>query len=732
MRPTLLASIGMTTLLAACGSDPPTATPVDAGTDVPAVDVPAVDVQTADVQTRDVPRVSADVAPPTECNDVEIEELSALGELEGEVTRYTGNNREARNSATAGIQVPAAFAAQCNYRTTYQRVFRYVMRRAGSLRISTANAGTATTFDSTLVAVAMRTCVAAPRDLFCNDDDPTATAASRNRFASRLGTAVFPAGATVLIGVGGLAVTTPVAGRSALGIFELSVEEVPAVAEGGRCDRRLLVGACGAGLNCVGASPGAAEGTCRREGSIPGAACVNEGCAAGLTCDATTGTCFRTVAVDMPCEATAGAWNRCNPDASCVAQPGGVGLCRARGTVANSACTPANSCTGEGLGCDPSTATCRVTVARDGDCNLTDSLCPTGQICHFVHGAQSVGRCANAASLPGMTCAGTCTAGLTCNTGVSPARCFGAAVAAGEVCTAFVPCATGNVCFLTDPTDRTRGRCYADGASGGRCRSTGAPCNTGLACTSATPASGRCVRVATTGESCELYPAGVTCGTGTVCARTEGSALVGTCVAEGTAAGAACRTTGTRCDGMLRCSTATGAGVCQGDGAMGACDPRTLALGCATGQVCHATGFNTGRCAMTVAEAEPNDRVGLAQSLSAASTSVRLTLGSGDVDCVSVEAIEGGRLVARAVGVNGTCPSSTLTLDLFDPGGRLLTTVNANGAGNCPIIDGTLPDSPAFSVARGLRAGRYVVCERSATSVDVGENVLDVDVTAAP
>ena len=219
MRPTFLASIGLTTLLAACGSDPPPATPVDAGTDVPVtVDVPGVDVQTVDVLARDVPRVSADVAPPTECNDVEIEELTALGELEGEVTRYTGNNREARNSATVGIQVPASFAAQCNYRSTYQRVFRYVMRRAGSLRISTANAGTSATFDSTLVAVAMRTCVAAPRDLFCNDDDPTATAASRNRFASRLGTAAFPAGATVLIGVGGLAITTPVAGRSALGL----------------------------------------------------------------------------------------------------------------------------------------------------------------------------------------------------------------------------------------------------------------------------------------------------------------------------------------------------------------------------------------------------------------------------------------------------------------------------------------------------------------------------------
>lgn len=732
MRPKILPALVLASLVTACGSDPQPASPVDAGLDVPGADVSSVDAPAE--AGRDVSRASPDVAPPDECNDVDIEDLSALGELEGQVTRYTGNNREARNSATVGIQVPTPFAAQCNYRTTYQRVFRYVMRRAGSLRISTANAGTSTTFDTTLVAVAMRVCVPAPRELFCNDDDPTATAASRNRFASRLGTAVLPEGATVLIGVGGLAMTTPVAGRSSLGTFELSVEELPALADGARCDRRQLTGACGAGSDCVGAAPSSADGTCRRQGTAAGTACVSESCEGGLTCDTAAGICYRPQPAGMPCEAGAAAWNRCAPDATCVTQPGAVGVCRARGTVANAACGAGNRCTGTGLACDPATSTCRVSVARDGECNLTDALCPTGQICHFAHGAQSVGRCADAASLPGMTCssANTCVNGLTCNTGVSPTRCLGAAAAAGEVCTAFVPCATGSVCFLTDPTDRTRGRCFADGVDGGRCRTTGAPCGTGLSCTNTTtPASGRCVRVATTGETCELYPGGVICATGTACARGEGSATAGTCVAEGTAAGAACRTTGTRCDGSLRCTTATGAGVCQSEGAAGACDPRTLALGCATGRVCRATGFNTGRCAETVAEVEPNDRVSLAQSL-AGSSSVAGTLGSGDVDCVAVTATANDRIVARAANAAGLCPSTTLTLDLFDPDGRLLTTVTNNGIGGCPIIDGTLPDSLAFSVARGLRAGRYTVCARSGSSANVGETVLDVDLSPAP
>jgi hypothetical protein len=202
--------------------------------------------------------------------------------------------------------------------------------------------------------------------------------------------------------------------------------------------------------------------------------------------------------------------------------------------------------------------------------------------------------------------------------------------------------------------------------------------------------------------------------------------------ADGSAPGAACRAAAPRCDGTLRCSAAAGAGVCQADGEAGACDPRTLALGCAAGQVCHATGFNTGRCATPTAEVEPNDRVSLSQSLAGPSASVRGSLPSGDLDCVSVEVTAGSRLVARAAGANGLCPNTALTLDLFDPAGRLLGTANANGAFGCPLLDGTLADSPAFSVARDLAAGRYTVCQRSANNSDVGETVLDVEVVPAP
>ena len=84
----------------------------------------------------------------------------------------------------------------------------------------------AATFDTTLSVLAMRACVANPRDFFCNNDDPTATAASRNRFASRLATAALPAGAVVHIAVGGLASTAALPGRVVQGAFELTVEEV--------------------------------------------------------------------------------------------------------------------------------------------------------------------------------------------------------------------------------------------------------------------------------------------------------------------------------------------------------------------------------------------------------------------------------------------------------------------------------------------------------------------------
>ncbi|TAK26631.1 MAG: hypothetical protein EPO40_20005 [Myxococcaceae bacterium] len=730
MRYPLLAPLVAAALLG-CGTDPQPASPLDAGLDAGAMDVPPADVPAVDVQ-----RSSPDVPLPTECNDVEIEDLVELGTLDGEVTRLTGDNRGLRNSNTLGLQPPAAFNSQCGFRTTYQRVFRYVMRRAGSLRVSTANPGTAATLDTTLSVLAMRACVANPRDFFCNNDDPTATAASRNRFASRVATAALPAGAVVHIAVGGLASTTALPGRVVQGAFELTVEEVAPIAEGARCDRRQLSGACAPGLTCVGPTPGAVEGSCRRAGTAPGTPCASDACEAGLSCDTSTNLCFRAQPPGMPCEAGASAWNRCSPDASCVTQPGAVGVCRARGTVANAACAPGDRCTGEGLTCDGPAGACRVTVARGGECNLADSACPSGQACHFAHGAQSVGRCTDAATVPGMACAAgnACTgAGLTCNTGVTPARCNGAAAAPGEVCTAFVPCVTGNVCFLTDPTDRTRGRCFTDGLEAGRCRATGAACNAGLVCTNAaTPASGRCVRVATVAEPCELFSSGVICATGTTCARDGASPTAGRCRADGSAPGAACRAAAPRCDGELRCSAASGAGVCQGAGESGACDPRTLSLGCASGQVCHATGFNTGRCATPTAEVEPNDRVSLAQSLPGASSSVRGSLSSGDLDCVSVEATAGARLVARVAGANGLCPSTSLVLDLFDPDGRLLTTANANGPFACPLIDGTLADSPAFSVARDLRAGRYTVCERSASNSDVGETVLDVEVVPAP
>ncbi len=729
MRYTLLAPVVAVAFLG-CGSDPQPANPLDAGIDAGALDVPAVDVRPVDVV-----RTSPDVLPPLECNSIEIEDLAELGSLDGEITRLSSDNRGRANSATTGLQPPAAFTAACNFRTTYQRVFRYVMRRAGSLRVSTANPGTAATFDTTLAVIAMRACVANPRDFFCNNDDPTATAASRNRFASRVATTVLPAGAVVHIAVGGLASTAALPGRVVQGAFELSVEEVAAIAENAPCDRRQLTGACAPSLSCVGASPSAVDGTCRRAGTAPGTPCVADACGAGLTCDTSTNLCFRTQAADAPCESGATAWNRCSAAASCVTQPGGVGVCRALGTVANAACAAANRCTGDGLACEASTSTCRVTVARDGACNLTDSACPTGQACQLAHGLQSVGRCTDVATSPGMACAAgnICTGvGITCNTNVNPARCYGPAAAPGETCTAFVPCMTGSSCFLVDPTDRTRGRCFTEGLEAGRCRATGAPCDAGLVCTNpTTPASGRCSRVATVGEPCDLFVAGVLCATGTTCARDAGSATVGHCRADGTAAGTACRTPTPRCDTGLTCSAA-GAGVCQAADAMGACDPRTLSLSCPAGQLCHATGFNSGRCATPVAEVEPNDRLSLAQPLTGTASTVRGSLAVGDIDCVSVVATAGARLVARAVGTNGLCPNTSLVLDLFDPDGRLLATVNANGPFGCPLLDGTLSDNPGFSVARDLRAGRYTVCQRSANNSDVGEDVLDVEVVSAP
>lgn len=689
----------------------------------------------------DVPRDRAPAdfqlpPPPDTCYGIEVEDLAGLGTQTGSVWHYAGDNRAAENSTRVGIQAGTNAQAACNQATTRQRIFRYVMRAAGSLRISTTNPGTDASFDTTLTVLPRLFCIPNPYALYCNDDDPTLDASARNRATSLVVTPLLTAGQTVHIGVGGLS-GTGVIGTN-VGNFELTVEEIAPLTDGAACDRRGYRGACAVGSSCVGPVMASYDGTCQRDATAPGTACDPQmNCAAGLACDLNTLTCYRVQPDGMPCDRQANPWQRCGATSSCVnLQPGAaVGVCAARGTVAGSDCTTRGACTGAGLACAPgaSRPTCLYAAAADGPCNTYDTVCPTGQTCVPTYPGQIEGTCRALGSVIGATCSGTtCSgAGLTCNTGVAPATCFGAAAATGEECSIWQGCATGNGCYLTNTVDRARGRCFAQSAEGGPCSSTGT-CAAGLTCSNpTTPTSGRCLRNVGTGERCQLF--GTTrCPTGTTCVRDGRDENSGLCVGDGTAQGAACRTTGGRCVTGLTCSTTTGAGVCQAASTT-ACVPRSLEQVCPTGQSCRATSLDVGACATPAMGREPDDSPATAIPAAGAAFSVRGDLTPFDIDCYALDVPAMGRVFARVNAANGTCVSGSLALDLLDANGRLLGTNAVSGAGGCPMIRGDdLRAPPVFAWARDLAAGRYTVCVRNPATArgPVADYVVDVNVTA--
>jgi hypothetical protein len=564
------------TAVAACSSPTGGGGDPDASvtpSDVPAVDVPAV----TDAPAADVPRDAPRDAPtgPT-CNGAPIENVETLGMRSGTTLRYSDNNRSASNSTTRGIQ-SGTTTAPCNFRTQFQRVFSYTLRGNSSLRVSTSNPGTSADFDTTLVLYNGRTCPTSFRTLYCNDDDPGAAMAA-NRFTSRIITQGFAMGDTVLIGVGGYAVPSgQMSSGEPQGNFELTIEELPLIADGAACRRDGTTGACGIDSTCVAENILADAGACRANGSAPGARCSMTTCGMGLECDTERDLCFRRMPDGMPCDRFSDGWARCGATSNCVSAGNGnvSGTCRAFGSAANTECAAGAMCA-TGLACRAAatTPTCGRPADMDGRCNATDSVCPTGQSCVSDDPAVFQGRCFEPGAALGAPCTGTCGQGLTCNTAATTPTCV-RAVMTGERCSAREPCPTGNTCYLTNLVDRYHGTCFAPGVVGGPCRATGAACDMGVCSNTETPASGRCLREVAMGGACELV--GPTrCATGTTCVRNVGvggSTTMGTCREAGTAAGAACRAMGTRCDGTLVCSSMTGAGICQQPGT-GVCEPR--------------------------------------------------------------------------------------------------------------------------------------------------------------
>ncbi len=693
----------------------------------------------------DVRTDGGDGGASTTCNMVMVEDLNALGMVTGDTLRYTSNNMMAADSLTTGLQ-PRSQPA-CPFLVTRQRVFRYRMRGGAALRVSTSNPGTTRGFDTVLViADGARACSSSTRPFACNDDDRLFGGDARV-LTSTATTNIRAMGTDVLIGLGGF--VGPMMQRNPpgeQGTFELSVQELMPQATGMPCDVRGVNSICAADATCVGNTTRfSAMGTCRANGSVAGAQCATgDVCTGALMCDTTDmpPRCYSVVGTGMPCERFTNGASRCMDGFTCVSTTRGavVGTCAANGSAVYSQCDAMNACAA-GLSCVPSATggpgTCLTSAAAGAVCSTFDTRCPTGQSCLSGSFTGTAGMCTADGTVAGTACtmAGMCSgAGLMC--GMAPNLFCTANANVGETCNPRATCATNSSCRLGVGTggaggtfDVYQGSCVTDGAAGGRCRVTAPNCDGTLMCSNMTdPANGACTATLAAGAPCVYGING--CGMDLTCVHTPGmGGTVGTCVANGTQAGAGCRTAGSmmQCDSGLSCSnTATGEGRCQTAAPMGgACDARYATNRCPMGQVCRATGLDTGTCAAATTEMEPNDRTSGGTPM-ALPIAIQGDLDAYDVDCVPVTVPMSARLYARASSPAGLCPfaPAPYTLDwqisVYDSTGRLLGGDNNNNGFGCPRVDGNDPSMRYPWAVNSGAATTWYVCIHNADATGRG------------
>lgn len=231
------------------------------------------------------------------------------------VLHLFGNNQ--RTASTTVIPTPVGCVRGTGgpHDQGYQLVYRYVMRATAALHASTANPGTAATFDTVLNLTAV--CAPTAGALACNDD--VSAMETRSTASTRT---LRPAGSVVYVVVGGY--TPPLSGSLPFGNFELTLREVPPVATGATCS---AMDVCAAGAHCVVATA-ATTATCVADGTL-NARCRMTGsaCDDGLGCtvlmpngevsDDGLGVCRSLAAVSAPCGRTA-AGPLCVDGAACV------------------------------------------------------------------------------------------------------------------------------------------------------------------------------------------------------------------------------------------------------------------------------------------------------------------------------------------------------------------------------------------------------------------------------
>lgn len=749
--------LGIALLGAAIGCGSSTSNPADAGnatdTGTPAMDVPATDngSPTTDNGTATDRTDAGTVADRPDAGPLcgRLPAMPIARPATGDTVHVMGDTTSAYNTQTGdgGLARTAPVAPPSGSTTCVadrgQVAYSYTVgTAAAALRISTTNPGTPHNFDTVLYVTSR--CANTLTAAACNDDDPAFASSADRRVSSSVTTEVLAAGTTVYVIIGGFYPPSTDGATIDHGPFELTVQELPPVAMGGTCNTDGSTMRCGTGLDCVGATPSAATGTCRPTGSAAGSRCRTSApeCDSSLACNATSGFCQNTVPAGMACD----AFNACATGSSCITLVDGSirGTCAAAGSSLGAACRPVGStggrcdgtlvCNGD-LDTTITNPVCVQQAAAGGACAAGRVVCSATQSCIYVRGGL-IGTCHDFGTVAGAACRTTgmpCDGTLQClaPTDGAATRCINVA-AVGGACDDVTDCPSGARCYLTDLSNRFVGRCGADGAAGGICNATAPACTGSLVCSNPTnPTSGLCQSQGTDGTACTRPVSG--CASGVSCVNNAGSLTMGTCHTDGAVAGAACRSGDMPCATGLTCSgTVLSAGVCQTTAAAGgACDPIAATIRCPTGQVCAATSYTTGLCAApTGMETEPNDSPAAVMAHPVtATTTLNSALPRGDVDCVAVTVPANGSVVALVGDGNGRCPApfpGGISLDLYGTDGTTIRGISQQSAfGSCAMIDGTRAD--VFPYAHGLAAGTYYVCARGYVNNTTGVGTGPVD-----
>lgn len=631
---------------------------------------------------------------------------------------YSGDNSDAPEGLAAALQPNSG---RCEFRVVKQRLFRYRLRGNAALRVSTNNPGSDSGFDSTIF-ISTSPCSRSATVLACNDDDPFAP---RNPHVtlSQATTGGLRAGTEVIISVGGFypadGAGQPPNPQGETGAFELSVLEVPSREAGERCDTSGRSDACVSGAHCVADDNGV--GSCVRDGSRPGAQCDDGGeCEAPLQCNTLRFTCFGTsTTAGAACEPGESA-NRCGANLSCVAPLRGQrrGACANNGTL-NAACAASeagnNQCDA-GLVC--ARGLCKRPALRGAACNLLTDACEAGFSCVADFANAGNGRCLADGSAHGSACrAGNseCDPGLFCILATSGERaCRTVGTSSGARCDDQGACSFEWPCVADEPSRPFEAVCRLPGETGTECQNDGG-CTGGRRCVGRTSTvSGRCLSVVATGGACDPDRRTDACEAGASCIPVSGAPI---CVANGTTAGAGCRSAAPLCDAGLTCATDLGNRCVASRAAGESCDPRYNTQRCAASTACFARSLDAGTCAAPAMEREPNDTL-TAMGAASATVFTRAQLGRFDVDCFAIDVASGGAVYAHAVNPNGQC-TNNLVLELYSPTGQWLGSDADAGPQGCPRIDGAL-----YPWARSLSAGTHFVCAREGNNQIVGAYVL--------